>query len=94
MGADGWVSLGHPRVMVPSRPATPPKDDKAHRALAAGAWVRDLGWFWLDRKAAEPQMSPPASVSNVGASHMLCCNLATVDPACTSSASGAKLRMR
>lgn len=49
--------------------------------------MRDLGWFWLDRKAAEPQMSPPASVSNVGVTWpqpALSCKLAITSWCCDS----------
>jgi hypothetical protein len=28
---------------------------------------KDLGWFWVDRQYAEPQISPPAAMSMRGA---------------------------
>ena len=56
MGPDAWISLAHPRAMPPTRPATPTKEERAHR----NATPKELGWFLLDRRAGEPQFSPLA----------------------------------
>ena len=45
---------------------------------AARTWVNHLDWLWLDRKAAEPQMSPPGSVARAGALFYVLCVLLCV----------------
>lgn len=60
MVTDGWVSLLHPRAMPPTRPATPTKEDVGVRGAAA----RDAGWLWIDRRTAEPHLSPQITPSH------------------------------